>query len=248
MQIIAHRGAPLQHGWENTIHAFNQAIENGADGFECDVVLTQDRVPVILHPVSYNDDHLPGFMNASGKVSQMGWRQIAAIRLPGGSSIPTLDSVLDLVACTKATCYLEPKVESRWLVEEIMKCVSPDIRNRCSLITFAKRSVLLKWAKQANSQVRRNAITINPFCDLALCAPNAHANEITIGWKSGFNHQRFCCWGSVLATKVSMAGVPVSAGLVGLESDFRWVRRGGIGQIFTDDVMLAAKWRLGAGV
>jgi glycerophosphoryl diester phosphodiesterase len=46
--LIAHRGANLLAP-ENTLPAFALAYEMGAAWVECDVVLTADRVPVILH-------------------------------------------------------------------------------------------------------------------------------------------------------------------------------------------------------
>jgi glycerophosphoryl diester phosphodiesterase len=46
--VIAHRGASGSAP-ENTIAAFQQAVEEGADAFELDVRLTADGVPVVLH-------------------------------------------------------------------------------------------------------------------------------------------------------------------------------------------------------
>ncbi len=46
--IIAHRGANLLAP-ENTLEAFSLAYEMGVDWVECDVVLTADGIPVILH-------------------------------------------------------------------------------------------------------------------------------------------------------------------------------------------------------
>lgn len=46
--IIAHRGAS-GHAPENTMAAFELALEQGADAIELDVRLTADGVPVVLH-------------------------------------------------------------------------------------------------------------------------------------------------------------------------------------------------------
>jgi len=45
---IAHRGASA-HAPENTLAAFSRAFDDGADWIECDVRLTSDGVPVVLH-------------------------------------------------------------------------------------------------------------------------------------------------------------------------------------------------------
>ena len=47
-EIVAHRGVTTQFP-ENTIPAFQKAIELGADAIELDVRLTRDKIPVIFH-------------------------------------------------------------------------------------------------------------------------------------------------------------------------------------------------------
>ena len=46
--IIGHRGASAIAP-ENTLAAFKRAIQDGADGIEFDVRLSQDGVPVVIH-------------------------------------------------------------------------------------------------------------------------------------------------------------------------------------------------------
>ena len=46
--MIAHRGANV-NAPQNTIPAFLKAIEEGCDGFETDIHLTKDGVPVVCH-------------------------------------------------------------------------------------------------------------------------------------------------------------------------------------------------------
>lgn len=48
MKIIAHRGASLEAP-ENTLLAFQRAIQLGADFVECDIRLTKDKVPIVIH-------------------------------------------------------------------------------------------------------------------------------------------------------------------------------------------------------
>jgi glycerophosphoryl diester phosphodiesterase len=47
-EIVAHRGIPTEAP-ENTIAAFQRAIELGADAIELDVRLTADKIPVVYH-------------------------------------------------------------------------------------------------------------------------------------------------------------------------------------------------------
>ena len=51
MQIYAHRGASDDFP-ELTLAAYQGAVEQGADGFECDVRLTKDEVAVLWHNAS----------------------------------------------------------------------------------------------------------------------------------------------------------------------------------------------------
>ena len=48
MLIFSHRGFHRAHK-ENTIEAFNAALEFGVDGIETDVRLTRDNVPILFH-------------------------------------------------------------------------------------------------------------------------------------------------------------------------------------------------------
>ena len=48
MKIYAHRGSSIEHP-ELTMAAYKAAIEDGADGFECDVRLTKDNQLVLWH-------------------------------------------------------------------------------------------------------------------------------------------------------------------------------------------------------
>lgn len=46
--VVAHRGASAAAA-EHTLTAYRQALDDGADGLECDIRLTRDGVPVCVH-------------------------------------------------------------------------------------------------------------------------------------------------------------------------------------------------------
>ena len=50
MKIYAHRGSSVEHP-ELTMAAYKAAVDDGADGFECDVRLTKDNQLVLWHDV-----------------------------------------------------------------------------------------------------------------------------------------------------------------------------------------------------
>ena len=96
--VIGHRGAPA-HAPENTLASFERALAEGADWIECDVRLSADDVPIILH-----DATLDRTTNGSGPA---GSHPLAAIlRLDAGSwyapryrgeRVPTLQETLALL-------------------------------------------------------------------------------------------------------------------------------------------------------
>uniref|UniRef100_A0A0K0E788 Endoribonuclease n=1 Tax=Strongyloides stercoralis TaxID=6248 RepID=A0A0K0E788_STRER len=60
--IVGHRGS-IENAPENTIAAFLEAYDVGADGIEFDVTLSYDKIPIIIH-----DDTLDRTCNATGRV------------------------------------------------------------------------------------------------------------------------------------------------------------------------------------
>lgn len=94
--VLAHRGASA-YAPENTLAAFRLAFGMGADGIELDVMLTRDRVPVVIH-----DDSVDRTTNGKGAIKQMALAE--AQLLDAGSwfdqkfhaeKIPTLEQVLE---------------------------------------------------------------------------------------------------------------------------------------------------------
>jgi glycerophosphoryl diester phosphodiesterase len=70
---IAHRGAG-KLAPENTLAAFRVGASFGYRAFECDVKLSQDGVPFLLH-----DDSLDRTSNASGIAGQKTWAELSRV-------------------------------------------------------------------------------------------------------------------------------------------------------------------------
>ncbi|NDH08863.1 MAG: glycerophosphodiester phosphodiesterase [Gammaproteobacteria bacterium] len=73
LSFIAHRGASA-YAPENTMAAFLLAHEMGASSIECDVILTADKVPVIIH-----DNHLARTTNGKDKVNTRDYAYIESL-------------------------------------------------------------------------------------------------------------------------------------------------------------------------
>ncbi len=115
--ILGHRGASAVAP-ENTLAAFSQAIEDGADGIEFDVRLASDGVPIVIH-----DDTLNRTGLVSGLVNAMTAAQLQKVdvgtwftkRTDGRSfskeTIPTLAAVFDLFSANNGVLYVEMKCD-----------------------------------------------------------------------------------------------------------------------------------------
>jgi glycerophosphoryl diester phosphodiesterase len=136
-EIIAHRGVRDRYP-ENSLPAFQSALEEGADAIELDVHGTSDGVLVVHH-----DDRLPVVPN-----STLSGRAIAAIpsselepfELAPGIGIPTLDEALDAVM-PRAGAYIEikaPNIEAS-LADALAR--RRESRERCAVHSFDHRTV-----------------------------------------------------------------------------------------------------------
>jgi glycerophosphoryl diester phosphodiesterase len=133
--IIAHRGASA-HAPENTLAAFQKAIEDGADGIEFDVRIAKDGVPVVFH-----DANLKRIAGREISVLSLTSKELQTfdvgswfnLKNPKKSNekfaaetIPTFAQLLDFLKDYKGLLY----VELKGTAEEIF----PLTQNVCDLV------------------------------------------------------------------------------------------------------------------
>jgi glycerophosphoryl diester phosphodiesterase len=94
---IAHRGAPREFR-ENTIAAFQRALERGADSIELDAHATKDGVIVVHHDDRIRDQ----------AIAELDWAELSAIDLGAGDAVPRLDDSLRAIG-DRARVYIELK-------------------------------------------------------------------------------------------------------------------------------------------
>lgn len=87
---VAHRGASAERP-ENTLAAFELAIEHGADVIEADVRRTADGALLVLH-----DPDLDRTTSGSGPLREIGADEARRLDAGGGQPIPTVAEVLEL--------------------------------------------------------------------------------------------------------------------------------------------------------
>ena len=120
-EIVAHRGVPDTYP-ENTIPAFERAIELGADAIEFDVRLTSDNVPVIFHYFYLNE-----ITSATGAIFNYTLEQLREIEVTnhhgnGKSRISTFAEVLDAIG-GKIDLEIEikgPEPESAKVIADVL--------------------------------------------------------------------------------------------------------------------------------
>lgn len=107
---FAHRGFKGRYP-ENTMIAFEKAIEAGCHGIEFDVHLTKDQEIVIIH-----DETLEGTTNGSGRVQDHTLKELKALDAShkyyesyGRQEIPTLREYFELVKNTDLISNIELK-------------------------------------------------------------------------------------------------------------------------------------------
>lgn len=112
MLIYGHRGASWNHP-ELTESAYLASVTEGVDGFECDLRLSRDEIPVLWHNPSMQE-----IARHSGLIAEMSYKEISAIY----PDVLTLDEFLDIALAYKKSVLLETKhpVISGNLIEEII--------------------------------------------------------------------------------------------------------------------------------
>ena len=112
MLIYAHRGASADFP-ELTLAAYEGAVAQGADGFECDVRLTKDEVPVLWH----NATMLARAANP-GLIAEMTYKEVSRAY----PQILTLDEFLTFAVKSKKGVLIETKhpVLSGNRIEEVV--------------------------------------------------------------------------------------------------------------------------------
>ena len=94
--VIAHRGANIIAP-QNTIEAFKMSMEIGCDGFETDIHLTKDGIPVVCHNFTIDETS-----NGTGAIKDMTLEELREFDFGSykcseyaGVKIPTLDEFLE---------------------------------------------------------------------------------------------------------------------------------------------------------
>ncbi len=155
--IIAHRGASAVAP-ENTLAAFEKALDDGAEGIEFDVQLAKDGVPVVVH--DENLSRLSGTENFVAdltveelqKLDVGSWFNSANTRFANDNFsneiIPTLEELFDFLKSYKGLLYVELKCETK-TAEKLVRAVCEVIKQTNLLPQIVLKSFYLQTLTRA---------------------------------------------------------------------------------------------------
>lgn len=151
---FGHRGASGYEP-ENTLIAFQKAIELKADGIELDVHLSSDGVLVVIH-----DETIDRTTNGKGTVNKMPLKKLKNFKIEKNEKIPTLIEVFDLV---NKQCIINIELKGMGTAKPVLDLIEHYIKekkwqNNDFLISSFDWN-MLEEATSLNSKIRIGVLT-----------------------------------------------------------------------------------------
>lgn len=209
--IIGHRGASAVAP-ENTIAAFEAAINAGADGVEFDVRLSRDGVPVVIH-----DETLYRTSGIRRRVADLSARELEQF------DVPSLAQVFELFESNNLILYLEMKEVE--VAEECCRLIE-QFRFKDRVIFECFEHSALQTVKSIDSTFRIAPLFQPPTSFILKRALALGADEIALHHR--LSHKR-------LIEKARGAGLKVVTWTV---DDRAWIERArefGVHALITND-------------
>ncbi len=160
---IAHRGYSGKFE-ENTMIAFEKAIEYRADGIETDVQLSKDKIPVLIH-----DETLERTTDGKGYVKDYTLAELKKFKTKSGKEMPTLKEFFELVADSNLKILnLELKnsiFPYEGLEEKVLEMIYEyDIQERIIISSFNHLS-LVKM-RELDKEIKLGALTSSTLANV----------------------------------------------------------------------------------
>ncbi|MBB6621954.1 glycerophosphodiester phosphodiesterase [Clostridium gasigenes] len=181
MIVFAHRGASSDYP-ENTILAFEKAIEIGATGLELDVHKSRDNKLVIIH-----DEDIERTFKGKGQVCNFTLKELRKFKNRkvmfsenSKCGIPTLEEVLELIKDEiEIVLNIELKtdvISYNEIEDDVIKLVEKyNMENRIILSSFNHESI--RKCKQINHNIKTGMLYYE-VCDAIKIAKKINADAI----------------------------------------------------------------------
>lgn len=234
--VVAHRGDKA-HAPENTLSAFEQAAEKGADAVEFDVKLSGDGQVIVLHDQTV-DRTTDGTGNA-GKLPLAVLRELdAGAQFPGqfpGVRIPALEEVFETIGKrvfmnVELTNYSTPNDA---LVPKVVELVKKHgLHDRVLFSSFFANN--LQKSRLLLPGVPRALLTLPGLMGLW---------GRTLGWRGDYAalNPYMTDVNAGLVERIHAAGKKVNTWTVTLEADVKRIIGLGVDGIITDDPALVLR-------
>ncbi len=222
MKVIAHRGAS-GCVLENTLDAFERAVQAQADWIELDVRLLKDGTLAVFHDAS-----LARLAGRPLLIESMSRATLADVSLNGGHKIPTLDEVFDRFL-DRIPIIVEAKTRylghGRLLPGRILEEVGRHGRTDRVMVSSFQVEVLAELRKQSN-RVRLGLLLhreaperiLRQAARLSVHSIHSHRSAVREPWLS----------------RAHGAGYEVYVYTVDSEKDFKYFKELGVDGLFTN--------------
>ena len=164
--IMAHRGASAAAP-ENTLAAFQEAMDSMSDWIELDVRMTSDEVVVVTH-----DSNLKRVAGVNKRVGDITYEQLRELEVGStyseafrGEKIPTLEEVLELTAGKiKLNIELKPIAGNKQLEEAVVSLIYEyEVENTCMICSTSYDS--LKKVKELAPDIQTTYVISMVYSD-----------------------------------------------------------------------------------
>ncbi len=202
-KYVAHRGYSALYP-QNTVLAFEKAVEAGFWGIECDIHTTSDGKWVVIH-----DGEIFDLTNGEGEISEMTFEQLSQYKVDAGNGIenygtlpiPTLEQYLDVCKTSDIVPVIEIKGwEDQYLPSLKTMLAEYGLSERAVIISFSA-SALEKYRELDKDATIYYLMNDPTFDDVKFCVANNFGLNTNFG---GF----LKCYYSIVYAK--LCGVPVA--------------------------------------
>ena len=155
MKIYAHRGSSIQHP-ELTLTAYKAAVDEGADGFECDVRLTKDNQVILWH-----DPDMQRIAGYSARIADTNFKEIKRLY----PQTMTLEELLILARDNKKELAIETKhpVPSASAIEKKVMALLSQEKQVAQISVMSFSWLALENIRKINPQQQTVALLHDKF-------------------------------------------------------------------------------------
>jgi glycerophosphoryl diester phosphodiesterase len=181
--IIAHRGA-AGHAPENTLAAFERAVELGTGFIETDLHLTRDGQFVAIH-----DSTLDRTTNGKGTVHEFTLAEIRKVdaglwydRSFMGEKVPTLEDVLEFGRKHDVVFYLEVKYEAAWGMHHALVAALQKTQSAARTIVISFDPKTIGAIRSLDPSLMVGILVEDPKIDAVKAALDVGARQVCPKW------------------------------------------------------------------